>query len=48
MGAFDLTPAMLVRFHSELDSRGLRQVRFKQANVLELDKQLPRPGVITT
>jgi 2-polyprenyl-3-methyl-5-hydroxy-6-metoxy-1,4-benzoquinol methylase len=39
--AFDLTPAMLVRFQRELDSRGVRQVRFKQANVLELDKQLP-------
>jgi ubiquinone/menaquinone biosynthesis C-methylase UbiE len=39
--AFDLTPAMLVRFQRELDSRGVRQVRFMQANVLELDKQLP-------
>ena len=39
--AFDLTPAMLVRFQRELDSRGVRQVRFKQANVLELEKQLP-------
>lgn len=39
--AFDLTPAMLVRFQTELDSRGVSQVRFKQANVLELDKQLP-------
>jgi cyclopropane fatty-acyl-phospholipid synthase-like methyltransferase len=39
--AFDLTPAMLVRFQRELDSRGVRQVRFQQANVLELDKQLP-------
>ena len=39
--AFDLTPAMLARLQSELDSRGVRQVRFKQANVLELDKQLP-------
>jgi len=39
--AFDLTPAMLVWFQRELDSRGVKQVRFKQANVLELDKQLP-------
>jgi ubiquinone/menaquinone biosynthesis C-methylase UbiE len=39
--AFDLTPAMLVRFQRELESRGIRQVRFKQANVLELDTQLP-------
>jgi ubiquinone/menaquinone biosynthesis C-methylase UbiE len=39
--AFDLTPAMLAQFQTELDSRGVRQVRFKQANVLELDKQLP-------
>jgi hypothetical protein len=46
--AFDLTPAMLVWFQRELDSRGVRQGRFKQADVLELDKQLPRPGVITT
>ena len=35
--AFDLTPAMLARFQAELDSRGVSQVRLKQANVLELD-----------
>jgi len=39
--AFDLTPAMLARFQAELDSRGVTQVRLKQANVLELDQQLP-------
>jgi cyclopropane fatty-acyl-phospholipid synthase-like methyltransferase len=39
--AFDLTPAMLARFQAELDSRGITQVRLKQANVLELDQQLP-------
>jgi len=38
---FDLTPAMLKRFQAELDSRGIRQVRLIQANVLELDRQLP-------
>ena len=39
--AFDLTPAMLARFQAELDSRGVTQVHLKQANVLELDQQLP-------
>lgn len=38
---FDLTPAMLARFQGELDSRDITQVRLKQANVLELDQQLP-------
>ena len=38
---FDLTPAMLTRFRAELDSRGITQVRLKQANVLQLDQQLP-------
>jgi 2-polyprenyl-3-methyl-5-hydroxy-6-metoxy-1,4-benzoquinol methylase len=38
---FDLTPAMLARFQAELDSRGITQVRLKQANVLELDQQMP-------
>jgi len=38
---FDLTPAMLARFRAELDSRGITQVRLKQANVLQLDQQLP-------
>jgi SAM-dependent methyltransferase len=40
--AFDLTPAMLARFRAELDSRGITTpVRLKQADVLELDQQLP-------
>jgi SAM-dependent methyltransferase len=40
--AFDLTPAMLARFRAELDSSGITTlVRLKQANVLELDQQLP-------
>jgi 2-polyprenyl-3-methyl-5-hydroxy-6-metoxy-1,4-benzoquinol methylase len=39
--AFDLTLAMLARFQTELDSRGVTKVRLKQANVLELDQQLP-------
>jgi cyclopropane fatty-acyl-phospholipid synthase-like methyltransferase len=39
--AFDLTPAMLARFQAELDSRGVPQVRLKQADVLDLDQQLP-------
>jgi SAM-dependent methyltransferase len=39
--AFDLTPAMLARFRAELDSRGITLVRLKQANVLELNQQLP-------
>src|SRR5262249_32428349 len=37
----DLTPAMLARFQAELDSQGITQVRLKQANVVELDQQLP-------
>ena len=39
--AFDLTPAMLARFQAELDSRGISTVRLMQANVLQLDQQLP-------
>jgi len=39
--AFDLTPAMLEQFQAELDSRGIKLVRQQQANVLELDQQLP-------
>lgn len=40
--AFDLTPAMLARFRAELDSRGITTlVDLKQANVLELNHQLP-------
>ena len=32
---------MLAWFRAELDSRGITQVRLKQANVLQLDQQLP-------
>jgi cyclopropane fatty-acyl-phospholipid synthase-like methyltransferase len=39
--AFDLTPAMLDRFQAQLDSRGITVVRHRQANVLELEYQLP-------
>src|SRR5579875_438401 len=35
--AFDLTPAMLKRFQTELDTRGVTRVRLKQADVLALD-----------
>jgi cyclopropane fatty-acyl-phospholipid synthase-like methyltransferase len=38
--AFDLTPAMLARFQSELDRQGIGGVRLQQANVLALE-QLP-------
>jgi len=38
---FDLTPAMLDQFQAELDSRGITLVRQQQANILELDQQLP-------
>ena len=38
---FDLTPAMLALFRAELDSRGISQVRLKQADVLALDQELP-------
>ena len=41
--AFDLTPAMLARFQAELESRGVAKVHLRQANVLELDQQLPSP-----
>src|SRR5215472_3991310 len=39
--AFDLTPAMLAQFRCALDSQNITQVRLNQANVLELDQQLP-------
>lgn len=39
--AFDLTSAMLGRFQEELDSLGITLVRHKQADVLNLDEQLP-------
>ncbi len=32
---------MLTRFQAKLDSRGVTQVRLQQADVLELDQQLP-------
>jgi len=35
--AFDLTPAMLERFHQNLQIRGIEGVETAQANVLELD-----------
>src|SRR5262249_50509469 len=35
--AFDLTPAMLARFHSELEIRGVTGVRLQQADVLALE-----------
>jgi 2-polyprenyl-3-methyl-5-hydroxy-6-metoxy-1,4-benzoquinol methylase len=38
---FDLTPAMLDQFKAKLDSQGITLVRQQQANVLELDQQLP-------
>jgi len=38
--AFDLTPAMLARFHSELEIRGVTRVQLQQADVLAL-KTLP-------
>lgn len=38
--AFDLTPAMLSRFQTSLDARGIQDVQLRQADVLEL-AQLP-------
>ncbi|HEX5421269.1 MAG TPA: class I SAM-dependent methyltransferase [Gammaproteobacteria bacterium] len=35
--AFDVTPAMLSRFQAELDSRGTKDVRLAEADVLDLD-----------
>jgi cyclopropane fatty-acyl-phospholipid synthase-like methyltransferase len=40
--AFDLTPAMLARFRRDLQRRTLAQVQLREADVLELDRQLPR------
>ena len=34
--AFDLTPAMLARFHSELETSGVTRVQLQQADVLAL------------
>jgi len=39
--AFDLTPAMLARFHSELESRGVSRVQIRQADVLALEALPP-------
>jgi cyclopropane fatty-acyl-phospholipid synthase-like methyltransferase len=35
--AFDLTPAMLTRFQSEVKAGGIRRVQLEQADVLNLD-----------
>jgi cyclopropane fatty-acyl-phospholipid synthase-like methyltransferase len=35
--AFDLTPAMLVRFQQTLEARGIARVQLRQADVLALD-----------
>jgi ubiquinone/menaquinone biosynthesis C-methylase UbiE len=42
--AFDLTPAMLCRFRTTLDIRGITDVQLRQADVLALD-QLPQSWV---
>ncbi len=39
--AFDLTPAMLARFHSELETRGVTRVQLRQADVLALETLPP-------
>jgi cyclopropane fatty-acyl-phospholipid synthase-like methyltransferase len=39
--AFDLTPAMLGRFQANLQERGIKNVRLKEADVIRLDQQLP-------
>ena len=39
--AFDLTAAMLARFHSELETRGVSRVQLQQADVLALDTLPP-------
>ena len=38
---FDLTPAMLARFHSELETRGVTRVQLQQADVLALETLPP-------
>ena len=35
--AFDLTPAMLARFRSEIEARGIRGIQLQQADVLNLE-----------
>jgi ubiquinone/menaquinone biosynthesis C-methylase UbiE len=42
--AFDLTPAMLSRFQTTLDTRGINDVELRQADVLALD-QLPQSWI---
>jgi 2-polyprenyl-3-methyl-5-hydroxy-6-metoxy-1,4-benzoquinol methylase len=42
--AFDLTPAMLSRFQTSLDTRGINGVQLHQADVLALD-QLPQSWI---
>src|SRR5215469_3038633 len=39
--AFDLTPAMLARFHTELETRGVTRVQLQQADVLALETLPP-------
>ena len=39
--AFDLTPAMLARFHDELETRGVNRVQLQQADVLALETLPP-------
>lgn len=35
--AFDLTPAMLTRFRSEIEARGISRIQLQQADVLNLE-----------
>jgi len=42
--AFDLTPAMLFRFQTSLDTSGINDVQLRQADVLALD-QLPQSWI---
>lgn len=39
--AFDLTPAMLEQFKSRLQSSSIPRLKLREADVLDLDKQLP-------
>jgi len=41
LDAFDLTPAMLARFRSELEIRGITRVQLQQADVLALETLPP-------
>lgn len=38
LDAFDLTPAMLHRFHDKFESRGIQMITTTQADVLQLEK----------